>query len=157
MKKLTHIDPEGRAQMVAITEKPITHREAMASGLIQLSPKTLKLIKENKITKGEVLNTARIAGINAVKRAFELIPLTHPIPIEQIEIEIKFEKSGLRIFCQVKAFAKTGPEMEALVGAGICALSIYDMVKAVEKSAKITELQLEYKSGGKSGSWKRKK
>lgn len=143
--------------MVAISEKPITHREAMASCLIQLSQKTLKLIKQNKIAKGEVLNTARIAGVNAVKRAFELIPLTHPIPIEQIEVEIKFEKKGLRIFCQVQAFAKTGPEMEALVGAGICALTIYDMVKAVEKGTKITELRLEYKSGGKSGTWRRKK
>jgi len=157
MKKLTHIDPAGKAQMVAISEKPITHREAMASCLIQLSQKTLKLIKQNKIAKGEVLNTARIAGVNAVKRAFELIPLTHPIPIEQIEVEIKFEKKGLRIFCQVQAFAKTGPEMEALVGAGICALTIYDMVKAVEKGTKITELRLEYKSGGKSGTWRRKK
>ncbi len=156
MAKLTHIDQEGRAQMVDIGAKKITQRTALASCLIQLGPKTLNLIKDNKIAKGEVLNTARIAGINAAKRTFELIPLAHPIPVDQIEIETEFLKNGIKIFCRVKTRARTGAEMEALTGAAIGALTVYDMVKAVERGAVITGLRLEYKAGGKSGTWKRK-
>lgn len=155
MAKLTHIDREGKARMVDISKKRISQRQALASCLIKLQPETIKLIRENKIKKGEVLNTARIAGINAAKRTFELIPLAHPIPLDQIEIELELLNAGVKIFCQVKTKAKTGAEMEALMGAGVCALTIYDMVKAVDRGAEITDLRLEYKAGGKSGRWKR--
>jgi cyclic pyranopterin phosphate synthase len=155
LKKLTHIDQEGKAYMVDIGAKPITRRIAVASCRINLAPETIKLILENKVKKGEVLNTARIAGINAAKKTFELIPLAHPIPLDQIEIEIEILKSALKILCTVKTQARTGAEMEALTGAGVCALSVYDMVKAVDRGAEITDLRLEYKAGGKSGRWKK--
>jgi len=142
--------------MVDIGRKTITQRIAIASCWIKLGPKTIKLIRENKIAKGEVLNTARIAGINAAKRTFELIPLSHPIPVDQIEIETEIMKAGIKIICRVRTQARTGAEMEALTGAAISALTVYDMVKAVERGAIVTELRLEYKAGGKSGTWKRK-
>ena len=157
MKKLSHIDAQGRAKMVDVSAKSSTSREALASCKILLSPKTVSLVRQNKIAKGEVLNTARIAGISAAKRTFELIPLTHPIPLDNIDIEMEFAKSAVKVFCRVKTDSKTGAEMEALVGASIACLTIYDMVKAVEKAAEITGLRLEYKSGGKSGTWKRRK
>lgn len=143
--------------MVDVSDKPVTSREASASCKIMLSPKTLRLIRQNKIAKGEVLNTARIAGISAAKRTFELIPLTHPIPVGKIDVEMEFAKNALKVYCRVKTDSKTGAEMEALVGASLACLTIYDMVKAVEKGAVITGLRLEYKSGGKSGVWKRSK
>ncbi len=157
MKRLTHIDEEGKAKMVDISAKPVTQREALASCLIKLSPKTVTLIRKNKIAKGEVLNTARIAGIGAAKRAFELIPLAHPIPLDQVEIELELQKSAVKIFCRVKTRSSTGAEMEALTGAALAALTIYDMVKAVKRGAVITDLRLESKSGGKSGLWERRK
>ncbi len=156
MAKLTHIDPEGKASMVDIGAKPITRREATASCVIRLRPETLSLINANKIAKGEVLNAARLGGIQAAKRTFELIPLAHPIPIEKVDVETEFLKSGIRVVCRVTAEAKTGAEMEALTGAAVAALTIYDMVKAVERGAEITQLRLEFKSGGKSGVFRRK-
>lgn len=157
MQKLTHIDSSGKAGMVDISAKQPTVREAVASCLVKLSTSTIKLIKGHKIAKGEVLGTARIAGINAAKRTWELIPLTHNIPLNKVEIEMEFAKGGLKVVCRVKCDAKTGAEMEALTGASITALTVYDMVKAVEKGAVISDLRLEYKSGGKSGIWKRGK
>lgn len=155
MAKLTHIDPEGRARMVDIGSKAITRREATASCLIKLGPGTLRLIRANKIAKGEVLNAARLAGIQAAKRTFELIPLAHPIPIDRVEVETKVLATGIRVRCRVKAEARTGAEMEALTGAAVAALTIYDMVKAVERGAEITRLRLDFKSGGKSGVFRR--
>ena len=143
--------------MVDVSGKPVTARNAIASCKILLSPQTIGLIQQNKIAKGEVLNTATIAGISAAKRTFELIPLTHPIPVDQIDMEMDMGKRQIKIICNVKSQSRTGAEMEALVGASIAALTIYDMVKAVEKGAEITDLHLEYKAGGKSGAWKRKK
>jgi cyclic pyranopterin phosphate synthase len=157
MKKLSHINRRGKAQMVDISTKQVTSREAVASCQVQLKPDTIRLIRQNQIAKGEVLNTARIAGISAAKRTFELIPLTHPIPIDQVQIDLETEKSSVKIFCRVKTESRTGAEMEALVGAVMAALTVYDMVKAVERGAQISHLHLEYKSGGKSGTWKRKK
>jgi len=157
MKKLTHTDNQGKAQMVDISAKAVTSREAAASCLVRLKPNTIRLIRQNKIAKGEVLNTARIAGISAAKRTFELIPLTHPIPIDRVQIDLELEKSAVKIFCRVKTESRTGAEMEALVGAVMAGLTVYDMVKAVERGAQISRLRLEYKAGGKSGTWKRKK
>ncbi|MGD1010372.1 MAG: cyclic pyranopterin monophosphate synthase MoaC [Candidatus Aminicenantales bacterium] len=153
--KLTHIDPEGKARMVDIGPKAITRREATASCLIRLGPATLRLVRANRIAKGEVLNAARLAGIQAAKRTFELIPLAHPIPIDRVEVETEILKTGIKVRCRVKAEARTGAEMEALTGAAVAALTIYDMVKAVERGAEITRLQLDFKSGGKSGVFRR--
>jgi cyclic pyranopterin monophosphate synthase len=156
MARLTHIDPEGRARMVDVGAKAITQREAAASCLIRLSPGTLRLVRSNKIAKGEVLNAARLAGIQAAKRTSELIPLTHPIPLDRVDVETDLLKTGIKVVCRVKAEARTGAEMEALTGAALAALTIYDMVKAVERGAEITRLRLDFKSGGKSGVFRRK-
>jgi cyclic pyranopterin phosphate synthase len=156
MAKLTHIDPEGKARMVDVGKKVATRREAVASCLVELSRATLRLIAKNRIAKGEVLNTARIAGIQAAKRTSEIVPLTHPLPLDLVDIETEILEPGIRITCRVVTVAKTGAEMEALTGAAAAALTVYDMVKAVERSARISGLQLEYKSGGKSGVFRRK-
>jgi cyclic pyranopterin phosphate synthase len=155
MAKLTHIDPEGKARMVDIGGKPVTRREAAASCLIRLGPATLGLVRANRIAKGEVLNAARLAGIQAAKRTSELIPLAHPIPIDGVEVGTEILKTGIRVRCRVLAEARTGAEMEALTGAAVAALTIYDMVKAVERGAEIVRLRLDFKSGGKSGTFRR--
>jgi cyclic pyranopterin phosphate synthase len=156
MAKLSHIDPEGKARMVDIGKKPVTRREAAASSFIRLGPQTLRLVRANRIAKGDVLNTARLAGIQAAKRTHELIPLAHPIPLENVAVDLEVMKTGIRIRCRVAAEAKTGAEMEALTGAAVAALTVYDMVKAVERSAEIVRLRLDFKSGGKSGVFRRK-
>ncbi len=157
MAKLSHIDPEGKARMVDIGGKPVTRREASASCLVRLSPPTLRLVRANRIAKGEVLNAARLAGIQAAKRTPELIPLAHPIPIDRVEVETELLKTGIRVCCRVTAEARTGAEMEALTGAAVAALTIYDMVKAVERGAEVVRLRLDFKSGGKSGVFRRKR
>jgi cyclic pyranopterin monophosphate synthase len=156
MAKLTHTDRKGKARMVDIGAKPVTRREAEASCLVKLGSETLRLLRADRIAKGDVLSTARLAGIQAAKRAFELIPLTHPLPIESVDVRMEILKSGIKVVCRVAAEAKTGAEMEALTGAALAALTIYDMVKAVERGAEITRLRLEFKSGGKSGVFRRK-
>jgi cyclic pyranopterin phosphate synthase len=155
MAKLTHIDPEGKARMVDIGAKPVTRREAAASCLIKLGPATLRLVRTNRVAKGEVLNAARLAGIQAAKRTPELIPLAHPIPIDRVEVETDILKTGIRVRCRVVAEARTGAEMEALTGAAVAALTIYDMVKAVERGAEVVQLRLDFKSGGRSGTFRR--
>ncbi|HVP91198.1 MAG TPA: cyclic pyranopterin monophosphate synthase MoaC [Terriglobales bacterium] len=157
MAKLSHIDAEGKARMVDIGGKPVTRREAAASCLVRLSPPTLRLVRANRIAKGEVLNAARLAGIQAAKRTPELIPLAHPIPIDRVEVETELLKTGIRVRCRVTAEARTGAEMEALTGAAVAALTIYDMVKAVERGAEVVRLRLDFKSGGKSGVFRRRR
>jgi cyclic pyranopterin phosphate synthase len=142
--------------MVDIGAKAVTRREAAASAFVKVGPETLRLVRTNAIAKGDVLNTARLAGIQAAKKAHELIPLAHPIPLENIVLELEIEKTGIRVRCRVSAEAKTGAEMEALTGAAIAALTIYDMVKAVERGAEVVRLRLDYKSGGKSGVYRRR-
>ena len=156
MAKLSHIDSEGKARMVDIGAKAVTRREAAASSFIRLGPRTLRLVRANKVAKGDVLNTARLAGIQAAKRAHELIPLAHPIPLENVAVELEVLKTGIRVRCRVAAEAKTGAEMEALTGAAVAALTVYDMVKAVERGAEVVRLRLDYKSGGKSGVFRRR-
>jgi len=156
MAKLSHVDREGKARMVDIGAKAVTRREAAASAFIKLSPQTLRLVKANKIAKGDVLNTARLAGIQAAKRAHELIPLAHPIPLENVAVELVVMKTGIKVRCRVAAEAKTGAEMEALTGAALAALTVYDMVKAVERSAEVVRLRLDFKCGGKSGVFRRR-
>ncbi len=156
MAKLSHVDGEGKARMVDIGAKAVTRREAAASAFVRLGAPTLRLVRANRIAKGDVLNTARLAGIQAAKRAHELIPLAHPIPLENVAVEIEVLKSGLRVRCRVAAEAKTGAEMEALTGAAVAALTVYDMVKGVERGAEIVRLRLDFKSGGKSGVFRRR-
>jgi cyclic pyranopterin phosphate synthase len=156
MAKLSHVDSRGKAKMVDIGAKAVTRREAAASALVKLGPGTLRLVKANRIAKGDVLNTARLAGIQAAKRAHELIPLAHPIPLENVAVDLDVLKTGIRVRCRVAAEAKTGAEMEALTGAAVAALTIYDMVKAVERGAEVVRLRLDFKSGGKSGVFRRR-
>lgn len=156
MAKLSHVDRDGKARMVDIGAKAVTRREAAASALVKLGPETLRLVRANKIAKGDVLATARLAGIQAAKRAYELIPLTHPIPLENVAVDLDILKTGIRVRCRVSAEAKTGAEMEALTGAAIAAVTVYDMVKAVERGAEVVRLRLDFKSGGKSGVFRRR-
>ena len=159
--KLTHLDAQGRAQMVNVGQKPVTAREAIAEGYIALQPATLRAIADEKIPKGEVLNTARIAGIFAAKRCGDLIPLCHPLPLESVEIDFdvpEMEPEGgepvkLHIKAVARITAKTGVEMEALVAVSIAALTIYDMCKAIDKSMTIEGVRLLKKSGGSKGNY----
>ena len=157
MAKLTHVDSHGRARMVDIGPKSVTRRVAEASCAIRLEPGTLRLVRGNRIAKGDVLNVARVAGIQAAKRTHELIPLAHPIPVETIEVQTSIVRAGIKIVCRVTAEAKTGAEMEALTGAAVAALTIYDMIKAVDRKAVISRLGLDFKSGGKSGVFRRRR
>ncbi len=157
MKKLTHINQKGDAQLVNITDKAITHRKAIAEGTIQLNEETLRLVQANSIKKGDVLNTAKIAGIQAAKKTWELIPLCHSIHLTKIDIKFKVDKKNNTIICQssCECFAQTGLEMEALSAVSIALLTIYDMVKAVDRSMVISNIHLVEKSGGRSGLYKR--
>ncbi len=142
--------------MVDIGAKPVTRREAEASCFVKMGPVTLRLVRADKIAKGDVLGTARLAGIQAAKKAFELIPLTHPLPIESVDVRLDVLKTGVKVVCRVAVEAKTGAEMEAMTGAAVAALTVYDMVKAVDRSAGITRLRLDFKCGGKSGVFRRR-
>ena len=155
MKKLTHINHNGDAQLVDITDKAITHRKAIAEGSIQLNKETIKLIQDNLIKKGDVLNSARIAGIQAAKKTWELIPLCHTINLSKIDINFNVDKKNSIITCQssCECFAQTGLEMEALTAVSIALLTIYDMVKAVDRTMIISNIHLVVKSGGRSGTY----
>jgi len=157
MKKLTHINQKGDAQLVDITDKAITERKAIAEGSIQLNKETLKLIQDNLIKKGDVLNTSRIAGIQAAKKTWELIPLCHTINLSKIDINFNIDKMNNIITCQssCECFAQTGLEMEALSAVSVALLTIYDMVKAVDRTMVISNIHLVEKSGGRSGLYKR--
>ena len=155
MKKLSHINDKGEANMVDINNKKESKREATATGSIILSKKAINEIKKEKISKGNVLNTARIAGIMAAKKTSDLIPLCHPIPVEAIKIDFDIEDNNINVFAVVSTTNKTGVEMEALMAVNIACLTIYDMIKSIDKHAKINSVKLISKSGGKSGDWKR--
>jgi cyclic pyranopterin phosphate synthase len=151
--KLTHLDDSGNARMVDIGAKPESERLALAKGEIHLSLETLELVRQGKLKKGDVLAVARIAGIQAAKKTSELIPLCHPIAITHVEVDLELDKSlpGVQISARVKTTGKTGVEMEALTAVSVAALTIYDMVKAVEKTARIGNIRLAEKHGGQSG------
>lgn len=144
VKKLSHIDSRGEASMVDVSAKPVSQRQAVARGEIRLQKSTVALIQKNKIAKGNVLATARIAGILAAKKTGELIPLCHPLPITHCEVNFEIPKSADRIVitASAKITAQTGIEMEALTAVSIAALTIYDMCKAVDKTMRITEVKL---------------
>ena len=144
--KLSHIAEDGSVRMVDVSGKPTSKRVATAEAMITLRPETIAKIDSNQIAKGNVLATARIAGIQAVKRTGELIPLCHPLPVQHAEVEFENRQEGIRIACRVTTAAQTGVEMEALTGASIAALTIYDMCKAIDKVMAISGLRLVSKS-----------
>jgi cyclic pyranopterin phosphate synthase len=155
MSELTHLDSAGRAQMVDVSEKAETARRAVAQGRVMLAPETVALLRDNALPKGDALAVARIAGIMAAKRTSELIPLCHPLPITRVTVHLEITDAGVEIEAEVRVTGKTGVEMEALTAVSVAALTLYDMVKAVDKGAVITEIRLEEKSGGKSGDYRR--
>lgn len=157
MKELTHLDSQGTVKMVDVGDKPVTRRTARASALVRMSPETRDAVLKGNLPKGEVFNTARLAGILAAKRVFELIPLTHSLPLDRVEVGFRMEAEGVRVLTEASVTARTGVEMEALTAASVSALTIYDMAKAIEKGMVISDVRLEYKSGGRSGTWIRKK
>lgn len=138
----THLDETGAARMVDVSAKPVQRREAVAEGFIRLTPETLARIAADEIAKGNVLATARIAGIQATKRTSELIPLCHPLPLSAVEVAFVPEAAGIRIRCTARTTAQTGVEMEALTGVAAAALTIYDMCKAIDKTMAIGEITL---------------
>ena len=154
--KLTHIDEHGNAHMVDVSNKAITDRPAIATGRVLMQPQTLALILEGKAKKGDVLGVARIAGIMAAKRTHELVPLCHPLAITKVTVDLEPNKAenAIDVTALVKVSGQTGVEMEALTAASIACLTIYDMVKAVDRGIIITDLKLIEKTGGKSGIFK---
>ena len=156
MDQLSHFDSSGASRMVDIGEKQVTRRVARASGLVRMGADTLTLIRDKRTAKGDVLEVARLAGIMATKRTADLIPLCHPLPIESATIEFAFhDERTLRIEATVEVEAKTGVEMEALTAVSVAVLTVYDMCKAVDRGIAIERIQLEEKSGGRSGHWLR--
>src|SRR6266480_2951433 len=157
--KLTHLDESGKAKMVDVGDKPVTRREAVAEGFVVLQPATVRAIAAGAVPKGEVLNTARIAGILAAKRCGELIPMCHPLPIESVEVDFELpavaatdaQPVRLRIHAAARVTAKTGVEMEALTAVSVAALTIYDMCKAIDKTMVIEGVRLVKKTGGTKG------
>src|SRR5215470_14276079 len=156
MSELTHFDEHGGSRMVDTSDKPETLRQARASGLVRMAPATAALIRDKALAKGDVLEVARLAGIMAAKRTGDLIPLCHPLPITSAQIEFAFDGTDtLIIEATVRVFGRTGVEMEALTAVSVAALTVYDMVKAVDRGLVIERIRLEEKSGGKSGHFTR--
>lgn len=158
MAKLSHLDDQGRARMVDVSEKEITSRIAIARGTIHMRSETLALILEDKIEKGDVFSVARVAGIMAAKKTSELIPMCHPLNITSVEIDLtpQSEPARVEIEASARVSGKTGVEMEAMTAVSIAGLTIYDMCKAVDREMSIGEIRLVKKSGGKSGTFIRK-
>jgi cyclic pyranopterin monophosphate synthase len=155
-KALTHLTNRGEARMVDVSRKPATERLAIAEGRVIMAPKTLALVRQGNAKKGDVLGTARIAGIQAAKRTHELIPLCHPLPITQVEVDLIPDAAlpGIVVRARVKVVGQTGVEMEALTAVSVACLTIYDMVKAVERGMRIEGIRLIEKSGGRSSHYR---
>ena len=153
--EFTHFDPRGNAAMVDVSAKPVTDRSATARVRVSMLPATLTLIRSGGAKKGDVLGVARIAGIAGAKRTPDLIPLCHPLAIHGVTVDLAVSDSGVEIIAQVRTADRTGVEMEALTSVSIAALTVIDMIKAVDKGAVISDVRLEAKDGGKSGPWRR--
>ncbi len=155
-KRLTHLSGRGEARMVDVSQKPVTERIAVAEGRVVMQKKTLDLVRKGDAKKGDVLGAARIAGIQAAKRTHELIPLCHPLPISQVEIDLVPDAKlpGVAVKARVKVAGKTGVEMEALTAVSVACLTVYDMAKAVERGMRIEGIRLLEKSGGRSGHYR---
>jgi len=158
MSRFTHLDQEGHVRMVDVTAKPPTDRRAVARGLVHMQPKTLELIYNQGVKKGNVLETARIAGIMAAKKTSDLIPMCHPLNITHVRVDFfpDTNASLIRIEAAARIIDQTGVEMEALTAVAVSALTIYDMCKSLDREMTISEICLQEKSGGKSGSFKRR-
>jgi cyclic pyranopterin phosphate synthase len=156
MSKLSHIDDKGQARMVDVSDKAVTDRRAVAEGFIRMQPETLALVEAGEAKKGDVIGAARIAGIMAAKKTHELIPLCHPLAITKATIEFEISKSppGIHVLSEVKVSGPTGVEMEALTGVSVACLTLYDMLKAADKTMTIEDIRLVEKTGGKSGTFK---
>jgi cyclic pyranopterin phosphate synthase len=153
--RLTHTDEQGAARMVDVGSKPVTAREAVAEGSVRMSAEAFALVRDNAIAKGDVLGIARIAGIAGAKRTADLVPLCHPIALDVVEVDAEAdpELPGVRIRARTRATARTGVEMEALAAVMAACLTVYDMVKAVDRSMRIEHVRLLSKTGGTSGDW----
>ncbi len=153
--KLSHLDETGSARMVDVGDKAVTTRRAVAEGLVRMAPATLQMIRDGSAKKGDVIATARIAGIMAAKKTPELIPLCHPVGLSSVTIDIDPDDDlpGLRVTATARVEARTGVEMEALTACSLACLTIYDMVKSADRGIRINNLRLIEKSGGKSGDW----
>jgi len=153
--ELTHINEQGRARMVDVTEKPETFRAAAAEGRVRMAPSTVELIRTGGAPKGDVLAVAQVAGIMAAKRAHELIPMCHPLRLTGVDIRFTLEEAAVHIWTEVKCKGETGVEMEALTAVSAAALTIYDMCKAVQKDMELCDIRLCRKTGGKSGDYRK--
>jgi len=154
-KKLTHLDDRGAARMVDVADKAVTVREALAECVVRMSKATVDAVRAGT-AKGDALQVARVAGIMAAKRTPELIPLCHPLPITSVAVDFQFVKGGVRVEARVRVTGQTGVEMEALTAAAVAGLTLIDMTKGVERGVYIETVRLLEKSGGRSGTWKRK-
>ena len=155
MSGLSHFDAEGRAVMVDVGDKPVSERTATARGTIVMAPETLEVIQEGRAEKGDVLSVARLAGIMAAKRTPDLIPLCHPLMLSKVSVDlVPAPPDRVEIEAKVKVAGRTGVEMEALTAVSVAALTVYDMVKAVDRGLRITDIRLTHKEGGKSGAFR---
>jgi cyclic pyranopterin phosphate synthase len=154
--RLTHVDETGAARMVDVTAKDVTDRVAVASGRVLVSPTVVELLRGDGVPKGDALGVARVAGIMAAKRTSDLVPLCHPLAISGVTVDLEVLDDAVAITATVRTADRTGVEMEALTAVSVAALTLVDMVKAVDKAAVITDVRIESKSGGKSGSWQRR-
>ena len=152
---LTHFDAASRAQMVDVGDKAVTHRVAVATGRITMRPETLALIREGRAAKGDVLGVAQVAAIMGAKKTHELVPMCHPLLLTRIEVAFEIEDAAVAITARVETRGQTGVEMEALTAVSVAALTIYDMVKSVDRGMAIEAIRLEHKEGGRSGVWER--
>jgi cyclic pyranopterin phosphate synthase len=159
MSKLSHIDEKGEARMVDVSDKAATARTAKAEGFVSMAPETLALLQSGAAPKGDVLGTARIAGIMAAKRTHELIPLCHPLNLTKVAVNLEptDKPAGVRITAEVKTTGQTGVEMEALTAVSVAGLTLYDMLKAVDRDMSIEGVRVTHKAGGRSGEYHRKK
>jgi cyclic pyranopterin phosphate synthase len=157
VNELTHLDAEGRARMVDVGDKPATERRAVARALVRISPQTARRVQQGDAPKGDVIGVARIAGIQAAKRTSELIPLCHPLALAFVGVEgsVDPERGEIELIAEARTSGPTGVEMEALTAASVAALTVYDMVKGLERGAEIASVALLEKSGGRSGLWQR--
>ena len=152
-QELSHVDESGDARMVDVSDKPVTARSATARGRVEVSPRVVELLRGDGVPKGDALAVARIAGIMAAKRTPDLVPLCHPLAISAVEVGLVVEDEAVAIRATVRTTDRTGVEMEALTSVTVAALTVIDMVKAVDKHARITDVEVVAKSGGRSGDW----
>jgi cyclic pyranopterin phosphate synthase len=152
---LSHVDADGRVRMVDVSAKPDTAREAVARGFVRLAPATIRLVRSGRIAKGDPLQTARLAGIMAAKKTAEIIPLCHPLALSHCDVTLTARRLGYEIEARVRTTGPTGVEMEALTAVAAAGLTVYDMVKAVDRAVVIGDIRLMEKRGGRSGAWRR--